>query len=309
MKRYYFVKCVCSLLFLIVASHESAGEIIKDKGKSIKSVNTVETFGSKVTLTFSKIFVNNFQASYSLSILVKDKRDFWLFDSSRRTRLILDIGDDLQLTTLDVEKPASWIGNGSVYCTSAFSALTEDIVNAMLDADDVILSFEVYCNVYTRKMFFTPEISREVTNEWYFVHNDSKRVVVDKEEIEHKTGKEEIKETTVVKNREKQKPLAPVTITDRGVSLTKSTKERISKALPVGTLITLKYDGGVDIYESAAIKTVAFKVPSGTEAKVIDSIINTAKSTAPNLFKVEMEHGERKYYGWVTAYVAYDRDH
>ncbi len=117
--------------FLILAFRESAGEIIKDKGKSIKSVNTVETFSSKVTLTFSKTFVNNFQASYSLSILVKDERDFWLFDSSRKTRLILDIGDDVQLTTLNVEKPASWIGNDSLHCTSAFSALIEDIVNAM----------------------------------------------------------------------------------------------------------------------------------------------------------------------------------
>ncbi len=306
MKRYYFIKYVCVLILLILVARESTCEIIKDKGKSIASVNTVETYGANVMLTFSKTFVSNFRASYSLSIVVKDKRDFWLFDSSRKTRLILDIGDDVQLTTLDVEKPESWIEKDSVHCTSAYSGLTEDIVNAMLDAENVILRFEVYSNVYSRKLFFLPEISREVTNEWYFVHNDSKRVVVDKEEIEHKTGKDEIKETAVEKKREKQKPLPPVAIKDRGVSLTKSTKERISKALPVGTLITLKYDGGVNIYESAEIRKVAFKVPSGTEAKVIDSIINNAKSTDPNLFKVEMVHGERKYYGWVTAYVAYD---
>ena len=185
MKRYYFIKYICTLVFLVLVARESSGEIIKDKGKSIASVNRVETFGANVTLTFSKTFVSNFRASYSLSILVKGKRDFWLFDSSRKTRLILDIGDDIQLATLDVEKPASWIEDDSVHCTSAYSALTEDVVNAMLDAEDVILSFEVYSNVYSRILFFTPEVSRDVTNEWYFVHNDEKRVVVDKEGIEH----------------------------------------------------------------------------------------------------------------------------
>lgn len=89
----------------------------------------------------------------------------------------------------------------------------------------------------------------------------------------------------------------------KGITFTNSTKNRIATAHEIGSTVTLKYNGTVNIYKESNLNKVAFKVPDGVKAVIIGSIKQTQKSSNPDLYKVEMTKWDEKYTGWVTAYV------
>ena len=94
--------------------------------------------------------------------------------------------------------------------------------------------------------------------------------------------------------------------TGKGIILNESTKARISTIYNIGSVVTLKYDGGVNLYKDLGLNKAAFKIPSGTKARIIDAILTPKKNSGSNIYRVEVQDGKDKYSGWVTAYVVYD---
>ncbi|MGR3176799.1 MAG: S1C family serine protease [Candidatus Anammoxibacter sp.] len=91
----------------------------------------------------------------------------------------------------------------------------------------------------------------------------------------------------------------------KGITFTNSTKNRIATTREIGSTVTLKYNGTVNIYKDSNLNKVAFKVPDGVKAVIIESIKQAQKSSNPDLYKVEMTKWDKKYTGWVTAYVVH----
>ncbi|MGR3318772.1 MAG: hypothetical protein ACUZ8O_09870 [Candidatus Anammoxibacter sp.] len=87
----------------------------------------------------------------------------------------------------------------------------------------------------------------------------------------------------------------------KSITLNESTRERIATDYVVGDVVSLEYNGGVKIYKESNLNKVAFKVPAGVQAKIIESITKVS----PKLYKVEMAKGTDIYTGWVTAYVVH----
>ena len=96
-----------------------------------------------------------------------------------------------------------------------------------------------------------------------------------------------------------------INVQDKGIAFTKSTKTRIAETREIGSTVTLKYNGTVNIYKESKLNKIAFKVPDGVQAVIIDSIIQKPKSSNPNIYKVEMMKNDGKYTGWVSAYVVH----
>ena len=105
--------------------------------------------------------------------------------------------------------------------------------------------------------------------------------------------------------KEKKQFAGAIDMPVKGIAFTKSTKTRISVTREIGSTVTLKYNGSVKIYKDSNLNKIAFKVPDGVQAVIIDSITQEKKSSSPDLYKVEMTKRDEKYTGWVTAYVVY----
>ncbi|MGR3220060.1 MAG: S1C family serine protease, partial [Candidatus Anammoxibacter sp.] len=88
-----------------------------------------------------------------------------------------------------------------------------------------------------------------------------------------------------------------------GITFSNATKSRILTTHEIGSTVSLKYNGTVNIYKESNLNKVAFKVPDGVMAVIIGSIRHEKKSSKPDIYNVEMIKRGKKYTGWVTAYV------
>ncbi|MGR3317327.1 MAG: hypothetical protein ACUZ8O_02435 [Candidatus Anammoxibacter sp.] len=145
-------------------------------------------------------------------------------------------------------------------------------------------------------------VSKDITDV-----NDKELVDIKTDHTNNKTA--DLQEEKHEPQRSTQSPLQKKQFnanTGKGIILNESTKDRISGIYNIGTVVTLKYEGGVSLYKGLSFSKVAFKIQSGTKARIIDSIITPEKHPRPNIYKVEVQQGSDKYVGWVTAYVVYD---
>lgn len=320
MKLFYitFYLFTYILITLVFFTNRSYAEIVHLDDKSIVSANNVSDAGTNIKLVLSKVLSSNNDISCILSIKITDKRGFWLFDDSKYCKLYLNINNNTETLYLKTNDSKNWIEDDKIFCSETDINITSKIAKSIFLADNHVFSLDLFSNFYNRRIILSPPFNNEIVDEWHYVYKEVNRTSINNEDQRvatqskakpesgegEKVGKQKTKSES--KNKETITKLKTKSNIQKSVSLTNSSKKRIAKEHKVGSIIVLQYHKKVSIYKESDLNRVAFNVPSGTKAKIIDSIINTGKNANPNLFKVEVQQNNETHIGWVSALVIYD---
>ena len=321
--RIFYTIFLLFIFLLIVFSFSTKkfyAEIIQLADNSIVSTNNVSDAGANIKLVFSKSLTSNNDISCVLSVKISDERGSWLFDETKYCKLYLNLENSTEKFYLKTEDTKDWIDEDEVFCSETVINITDKVIKSIFLADNNLLNLDLFSKFYKRRIILSPKISNKIIDEWYYVYNDIKRdskntnekKVTTKPKTEPELGAERMVENQKTKPASKNKEKDLLTqkktklYSEKGVALTNSSKNRISKEHKVSSIVTLQYNKKVNVYKESNLNRVAFTVPSGTKAKIIDAIINTGKSTNPNLYKIKVSRNDETNIGWVSALVIYD---